>query len=77
MTKLEVGIKVASLKSDDVAQALKRATSDKVMIEKAARVGERIREENGVQAALEAIHFNIVRAAGNRSQMHWGGKAGH
>jgi hypothetical protein len=34
------------------------ATTDQVMIEKASSVGERIRKENGVDNALNAIHYN-------------------
>jgi sterol 3beta-glucosyltransferase len=41
------------------------------MIEKAARVGQRIRAENGVETALQAIHYNIGRAASDRTKMQW------
>jgi sterol 3beta-glucosyltransferase len=34
-------------------------------------VGERIRKENGVDNALNAIHYNIVRAASDRKKMQW------
>lgn len=60
-----------SLRSDDIADALHLATTNQVMIEKAARVGERIRKENGVDNALNAIHYNIVRAASDRKKMQW------
>ncbi|OXC68989.1 hypothetical protein AYX13_02600 [Cryptococcus neoformans] len=66
VSKLGVGLKVPSLRSDDVASALIKATSDRVMIEKAARIGERIRSENGVANAVSAISYNISRAASNR-----------
>ena len=72
MSKLEVGLKVSSLRSDEIADALVKATTSKIMIEKAARVGERIRSENGVDNALQAIHFNIVRAGGDRRKLKWG-----
>lgn len=72
VTKLEVGLKVPSLRSDEIANALKKATTDKVMIEKAARVGERIRREDGCDAAVQAIQFNITRAAADRSVMQYG-----
>jgi sterol 3beta-glucosyltransferase len=71
VTKLEVGIKLGSLRAEEVANALRHATTDVVMIEKAARVGERIRAENGVENALQAIHFNIGRAASDRTKMTW------
>lgn len=60
-----------SLRSDDIAEALVKATSDRVMIEKAARIGEAIRKESGVDNALEAIHYNILRAGADRRQMSW------
>ena len=62
---------MSSLGCDDVSEALTRATTSKVMIEKAARVGERIRSENGVENALQAIHHNIVRAGNDRSKLSW------
>jgi UDP:flavonoid glycosyltransferase YjiC (YdhE family) len=69
VTKLEVGMKVASLRSDDIADALRKATQSTVMIEKAARIGERIRSETGVNAAVSAIHANLIRAAQNRQAL--------
>ena len=72
VTKMEVGLKVASLRSNEVAAALQRATTDKVMVEKASRIGARIRSENGVDNAIQAIHFNIGRAASDRTKMSWG-----
>jgi sterol 3beta-glucosyltransferase len=39
------------------------------MIEKAARIGERIRAESGVDAAIQAIHYNIIRAARDRRRL--------
>jgi len=69
VAKLEAGLKVASLRADDIAHALIKATTDKVMLEKAARIGARIRAENGVENALQAIHFNIGRAASDRTKM--------
>jgi len=59
-------MKVASLRADDIAEALRKATTNTVMIEKAARIGERIRQESGVDTAVQAIHFNLVRAATDR-----------
>ncbi len=71
MSKLEVGLKVSSLRSDDIAEALTKATTSKLMIEKAARVGDRIRSENGVDNALQAIHYNIIRAGNDRKKLSW------
>lgn len=69
VTKLEVGMKVPSLRSDEIAQCLTKATSNTLMIEKAKRVGQLIRSENGVDNAVAAIQFNIVRAAADRKKM--------
>lgn len=71
MSKLEVGLKVSSLRSDDIAEALTKATTSKLMIEKAARVGDRIRSENGVDNALQAIHYNMIRAGNDRKKLSW------
>ena len=71
MSKLEVGLKVSSLRSDDIAEALTKATTSKLMIEKAARVGDRIRSENGVDNALQAKHYNIIRAGNDRKKLSW------
>ena len=72
VAKLGAGIKVSSLRADDIAEALVVGTTNKVMIEKAARIGSRIRKENGVDLAVRAIQFNILRAGGDRRKMHWG-----
>jgi len=71
VSKLEVGLKVSSLRSDDIAEALTKATTSKLMIEKAARVGDRIRSENGVDNALQAIHYNMIRAGNDRKKLSW------
>lgn len=42
--KLGAGLKVSSLRVGELSDALVKATTDRVMKEKAARVGERIRE---------------------------------
>ncbi len=69
VAKLGVGQKVSSLRRADIADALTKATSSRVMIEKAARIGERIRAESGVDAAIPAIHYNIIRAARDRRRL--------
>ncbi|WWD02326.1 hypothetical protein V865_000365 [Kwoniella europaea PYCC6329] len=71
VTKLGVGLKVPSLRSDDIANALIKATTDVVMIEKAARIGEKIRSESGVDQALQAIHHNLIRAGMDRRNLKW------
>ncbi|BEI98763.1 hypothetical protein CcaverHIS631_0310620 [Cutaneotrichosporon cavernicola] len=68
VTNLGVGAKVSSLRSDDIADAFTK-TSNRIMIEKAARIGERIRGESGVDAAVQAIHYNIIRAARDRRRL--------
>ncbi|KAI0250755.1 hypothetical protein BJV78DRAFT_1127542 [Lactifluus subvellereus] len=64
--KLGAGLKVNSLHSTEVANALKRATTDRIMKEKAASVGERIRSENGVRTAIEQIYTYLPRAGRDR-----------
>jgi sterol 3beta-glucosyltransferase len=69
VAKLGAGTRVSSLRADDIADALRKATTSTVMIEKAARIGERIRGESGVDVAVQTINFNLVRAAKNRSKL--------
>ncbi|OCF37991.1 hypothetical protein I316_00215 [Kwoniella heveanensis BCC8398] len=71
VTKLGVGLKVPSLRADDIAAALIKATTDTTMIEKASRIGERIRSENGVDNAIQAIQYNLSRAASDRRNLKW------
>ncbi|CAE6388704.1 unnamed protein product [Rhizoctonia solani] len=67
--KLGAGLRVSSLSSSDLAEALKRAVSDRVMKEKAAAVGEKIRSENGVANAIRAIYTYLPRAAQDRTTL--------
>ncbi|CAE6528266.1 unnamed protein product [Rhizoctonia solani] len=67
--KLGAGLRVSSLSSSDLADALKRAVSDRVMKEKAAAVGEKIRSENGVANAIRAIYTYLPRAAQDRTTL--------
>jgi sterol 3beta-glucosyltransferase len=60
--KLGAGVRVPSLSSSDLAECLTKATTDVVMKEKAAGVGERIRLEDGVGKAIDAIYTYIPRA---------------
>ncbi|CAE6456573.1 unnamed protein product [Rhizoctonia solani] len=69
VTKLGAGLRVSSLSSSDLADALKRAVSDRVMKEKAAAVGEKIRSENGVANAIRAIYTYLPRAAQDRTTL--------
>lgn len=43
---------MGSLDVDEMAEALHEATRDTVMIERAAMLGEKIRQENGVKNAI-------------------------
>jgi sterol 3beta-glucosyltransferase len=45
-------LKLSDLDPDDLAEALRTATRDTVMIERAAMLGEKIRQENGVHNAI-------------------------
>ena len=53
MTKIGAGFRVPSLKADDLTEALKKAVADTTMRERAQRVGELIRAEDGVATAIE------------------------
>jgi len=61
--KLGAGLRVDSLSSSDLSAALMKATSDRVMKEKASAVGERIQAEDGVHNAINAIYTYMDRAA--------------
>ncbi|TFY83846.1 hypothetical protein EWM64_g158, partial [Hericium alpestre] len=65
--KLGAGLKVSSLRVNELSEALTRATTDRIMKEKAAVVGERIRRETGVQNAIQAIYTYMPRAARDRT----------
>ncbi|KAF8740502.1 Glycosyltransferase family 28 N-terminal domain, partial [Rhizoctonia solani] len=69
VTKLGAGLRVSSLSSSDLADALRRAVSDRIMKEKAAAVGEKIRSENGVANAIRAIYTYLPRAAQDRTTL--------
>lgn len=55
-------MKLTSLDSDELAEALDIATRDTVMIERAAMIGEKIRSEDGVK--------NAVNVSEHR-KLHW------
>ncbi|KAI0284043.1 hypothetical protein BGY98DRAFT_1183815 [Russula aff. rugulosa BPL654] len=67
--KLGAGLRVNSLHSSEVASALKKATTDRIMKEKAASVGERICAENGVQSAIAQIYTYLPRAGRDRRSL--------
>jgi len=67
--KLGAGLRVNSLHSSEVASALKKATTDRIMKEKAASVGERIRSENGVRTAIAQIYTYLPRAGRDRRSL--------
>lgn len=60
--KLGAGLKVPSLDIDDIAEALKTAAADRIMVEKAADVGARIRAEDGVGNAIAFISSHMASA---------------
>ncbi|TCD70176.1 hypothetical protein EIP91_004646 [Steccherinum ochraceum] len=60
--KLGAGMRVSSLRVHDLADALTRATTDRIMKEKAMIVGEKIRSEDGVQTAIRFISIYMPRA---------------
>ncbi|KAH9002635.1 UDP-Glycosyltransferase/glycogen phosphorylase [Lactarius hatsudake] len=59
--KLGAGIRLNSLRSKEVSQALKKATSDRP-----TSVGERIRQEDGVRTAISTIYTYLPRAGRDR-----------
>ncbi|KAK1230352.1 hypothetical protein PQX77_006562 [Marasmius sp. AFHP31] len=65
--KLGAGLKVPSLRVNDIAEALTKATTNRVMKEKAVAVGERIRAENGVRNAIHTIYTYLDHASQDRT----------
>ncbi|GAC93146.1 glycosyltransferase [Pseudozyma hubeiensis SY62] len=61
---LGVGSCVRHLTVDTLAQALIKATSDKKQIERARRLGEQIRGEDGVGTAVKVIYRDLEYARG-------------
>jgi hypothetical protein len=56
---LKAGLKLNSLTRGELQKALVKATQDRVMREKAAMVGERIRAENGTRSAVEFLYSEL------------------
>jgi len=67
--KLGAGLKVPNLRVNDLADALSKATTNRLMKEKAANVGEKIRAEDGVHAAIHAIYTYLPRASQDRASL--------
>ncbi|KAF7299097.1 Glycosyltransferase family 1 protein [Mycena indigotica] len=59
---LGAGLRVPSLHSHDLADALITATTNRVMKEKAAAVGEKIRAEDGVHTAIHTMYIYMQHA---------------
>jgi sterol 3beta-glucosyltransferase len=68
--KLGAGLKVPSLRVSDLADALTKATTSRIMKEKAASIGERIRSEDGVHMAIHTIDTYLSRASKDRASLH-------
>ncbi|KAK4053271.1 hypothetical protein OIO90_004045 [Microbotryomycetes sp. JL221] len=62
VTKLGAGVRIDTLSEKDLTTAFKRATTDRVLKEKAEDVGKKIRMENGPRRAIEFIydHLNLA-----------------
>ncbi|KAI0074052.1 UDP-Glycosyltransferase/glycogen phosphorylase, partial [Panus rudis PR-1116 ss-1] len=60
--RLGAGLRIPSLRVNDVADALVKATTDRIMKEKAAIAGEKIRSEDGVDNAIQFIATYLPRA---------------
>ncbi|CAO1626329.1 unnamed protein product [Sympodiomycopsis kandeliae] len=60
--KLGAGLKVNSLDIDEIAEALSTAAADRIMVEKAADVGARIRAEDGVENAISFLNSRLSSA---------------
>lgn len=67
--KLGAGLKVNTLDVDDLAASLAKAAKDRVMVEKAQRIGEAIRSERGVDNAIKFINTNLVLSKRKRPAM--------
>jgi len=67
--KLGAGMKVPSLRVSDLSNALIRATTDRIMKEKAVMVGEKIRAEDGVREAIRFMYVYLSRAVRNSNSL--------
>jgi len=62
VASLGCGIKLNDLHSSELAAALTRATTDVVMKEAAAKIGQKIRSESGVDNAIAFFYSYLGRA---------------
>jgi len=67
--KLGAGLRVPNLRVNEVADALIKATTSRVMKEKAVSVGDKIRNEDGVHSAIHAIYTYMDRASRDRTSL--------
>ncbi|CDS01828.1 hypothetical protein [Sporisorium scitamineum] len=74
--KLGAGARVNGLSVSDLTDALKSAVQDRVMVEKAQGVGEKIRSEDGAATAIEFLYKNIP-LANRRTQRRLEREASH
>lgn len=56
---LHVGIALRKMTVESLANAFNQCTRDDILIESARRVGQHIRQENGVATAIEAIYRDL------------------
>jgi sterol 3beta-glucosyltransferase len=49
------GLQIHGLTEKEFEAALRKGSSDRIMIERAQAMGEQIRKENGVRAALDFV----------------------
>ncbi|KDR82752.1 hypothetical protein GALMADRAFT_220742 [Galerina marginata CBS 339.88] len=61
-----VGLKVPSLRVDDLVEALTKASQSSSMKSKAAAIGKQIRKEDGVHTAIHTIYTYLHRASQDR-----------
>ncbi|KIK07950.1 glycosyltransferase family 1 protein [Laccaria amethystina LaAM-08-1] len=66
--RLGAGLKV-SLRVSDLSDALVKATTSQLMKERAASIGRRIREEDGVHTAIFTIYTYLHRASQDRAML--------
>ncbi|KAI5475042.1 hypothetical protein MNV49_002067 [Pseudohyphozyma bogoriensis] len=68
VSKIGAGVAIRSLTEKDLTAAFKAGTTDRVMKEKAAALGEKIRAENGPREALNFI-YNHIHLAQERADL--------
>jgi hypothetical protein len=63
----QCGIRVTSLSGNELGDALIKATTDDLMREKAAKIGEKIRADKGVEKTIEWLYMHLERARASLS----------